>query len=331
MTPSVLKFKVTRAGLAALFNAQRTGVQAVFSHVAIGSGVLASGVRRGYQPSGQETQLAHEFLRAALGAGEKQADNTLLFGALLDGAGGGWIAEAGMMLSDGTLFAVWSEDPTVVQRAGDNGAPVYGAPLGYKTPGVVFALGAVVVFDGVDLQSLTLNIAGPLISVSWGGAPPLAENGVIFTGGRYRGVVATPTVIGVTREMTQAEIVAGAVSGNSTDNPYLGLAALNFLLTKITAVEPVPEWCGVGFLAAVLKRGPLAGTIDDGGELTPGTTVEGAQIGLMTGWGGDGLPTVGAALAGHWRIESASSVVIASGAEQTGNAFYRSYIARRVA
>ena len=129
-TPSTLKFKITKAGVAALFNSSNTGVAAEFSHVAIGDGVLAGSIRQGYQPTGDETQLAHEFARIGLGAGQKIGGNTLLFGAVFDGATSGWISEAGLFLADGTLFAVWSESPSVVQRYNDAGEAVFGSPLG---------------------------------------------------------------------------------------------------------------------------------------------------------------------------------------------------------
>lgn len=132
-----------------------------------------------------------------------------------------------------------------------------------------------------------------------------------YAGGKYGVAAATTANAGVVRLATTAEVAAGSGDG---------------VLTA-SAAHPTPEWCGVGFVGAVVQFGQLS----LGNELTPGSTIAGASIGLVTGWGGDGLPVHGAALSGNWRIESAAAVIIVAGAEQTGNIFYRSYIARRVA
>lgn len=62
---------------------------------------------------------------------------------------------------------------------------------------------------------------------------------------KYRGVIATTAALGVSRQITQAERVAGAVAaGSTTANPYLGLAEW---LALVALIPPAaPAWNGLG-------------------------------------------------------------------------------------
>jgi len=166
MTTPFLKFKVTAAGLAAVVSAQAGGLQASFSHVAVGFGVASGANGVGYQPTGDETALKNEFLRVALGSGQKPSATQIAFGATLDGDPQGWINEIGLFLSNGTLWAVWSEDPAVQQSVDPaTGAPVFGAPLGYKMRGIAYAFTALVTVQAFALDALQIILNGPPISL----------------------------------------------------------------------------------------------------------------------------------------------------------------------
>lgn len=112
---------ITRAGLAAVRNAQGTGVLATIDRIAIGRGVPFGASYAGYTPTGSEIALKGERTRVAL-----------LQGSQLGGVAGGDpigfrvlavvpplvsgtypVNEVGIILTDGTLLAVWS-DPALV-------------------------------------------------------------------------------------------------------------------------------------------------------------------------------------------------------------------------
>ncbi|WP_457798077.1 phage tail-collar fiber domain-containing protein [Methylocystis sp. S23] len=166
MTREAIKFKITAAGRAATASPP-SGLRAAFTHIAIGKGDAAKPAdAAGYQPTGDETALEREFMRAPLSAGSKPAPDQIAFTGQIDGNETGWIHEIGLFLDDGTLWAVWSEDSTVIQRYDEDNQPVYGAPLGYKALGVPFLLSAVVTVQDFDLDSIDIVVNGPPISVT---------------------------------------------------------------------------------------------------------------------------------------------------------------------
>ena len=104
---------LTRDGLRAVFRADHDGLQARISHIAFGDG--------GYAPTGAETALHNEHIRVPVAGGAWVGDFTIHMTALLDDGPSFWVREVGIVLSDGTLLAVWSHATT---------------PLVYKTAGV---------------------------------------------------------------------------------------------------------------------------------------------------------------------------------------------------
>jgi len=166
-TPA-LKFKITQAGLAAILKSANNGFAASFSQLAVGSGQTGTPNGTGYTPQGTEAALKNEFMRVPLGAGQKVNDLELLFGARLDGNATGWINEIGLFLDDGTLWALWSEDPTVIQRNDPvTGAPVYGAPLGYKSANIPYVIGAMILVDAIPLDALNIVVNAPSITIEF--------------------------------------------------------------------------------------------------------------------------------------------------------------------
>lgn len=104
---------LTRAGMRAVFNASRDGLSAKVSHLAFGDSA--------YSPTGDETALKSEKVRIPIAGGSWVGGFTVHMTGLLDAGPSFWIKECGMILSDGTLLAVWSDPAT---------------PLAYKTDGV---------------------------------------------------------------------------------------------------------------------------------------------------------------------------------------------------
>jgi hypothetical protein len=149
----VLSAKITRAGLTALFSADRAGLQLKLAHIAIGTGQA----NNGYAPTGFETALRGEFQRVAVGGGEAVGETEILVQALFDGAPKGWINEVGIFDEDGVLFALWSEP---------------NAPLAYKSPSVPLVVALTLAVSEIPAGSLTLMVGGPSVNITL--AAPLA-------------------------------------------------------------------------------------------------------------------------------------------------------------
>lgn len=110
---------ITRAGLAAVRNAQGTGLLATISEIRIGRGVNGPSGYVGYKPTGTETALRGEMARApilqgsTLGgvAGSDPIGFRVLaeFPPLAAGVTPYPINEVGFFLTDGTMLCVWSD------------------------------------------------------------------------------------------------------------------------------------------------------------------------------------------------------------------------------
>lgn len=92
---------VTQAGIEAAFSSN--GVALELTHVALGAAT--------YTPDTEQTSLVNEKERVQIVSGQKTAYNQLhletVFGAANEEY---WVQEMGFILSDGTLFAIWSND-----------------------------------------------------------------------------------------------------------------------------------------------------------------------------------------------------------------------------
>lgn len=91
---------ITKAGLAAILTATKTGLSAEISHIALGS--------QAYTPSAEQKTLRNEVARFPISSGEKLSSTLLHLTAVADGATAYWVREVGIFLKDGTLLAVWS-------------------------------------------------------------------------------------------------------------------------------------------------------------------------------------------------------------------------------
>lgn len=155
----VLEFEITDGGLSAAFNPTNTGLNMLFSHIALGTGLNG----QPYTPTGTETALKSEFMRRPVGSGERIASNEILLQALFDGNEVGVIREVGLFTSTGVLFALWSA-----------------APIGEKYAGVPYIFAESLVLDGINLDrfaagnvswiaggpNVNITIAGPFAQLS---------------------------------------------------------------------------------------------------------------------------------------------------------------------
>lgn len=113
---------LTRAGLAAVRNAQGTGLLATIDRIAIGRGLASGQSYIGYAPTGMETALKGEIARVPLlqgmPLGSVDGGDPIGFRVLavvppLAGGAPVPVNEVGILLTDGTMLAVWS-DPALV-------------------------------------------------------------------------------------------------------------------------------------------------------------------------------------------------------------------------
>jgi hypothetical protein len=168
----VIKAKITRAGLRALFNAQNNGLSLKLTHIAVGSGGLINGVA-GYTPTGNEIALTAEFARVAIGGGEYLADFEILVQAMFDGPAQGWVHELGVFTDTGVLFAIWSEKD---------------APLLFKTNGVPVITAMTLAVSEIPPDSLTVVVGAPSVNIVMAG--PFATLSAEIIRGHRLGITA---------------------------------------------------------------------------------------------------------------------------------------------
>lgn len=154
---TALPCRLTRAGLARVFNASKTGLAVTLSHIGLGRG--RAGATPGYMPSGQETALAQEVLRVPIGSGDQLDAGTIAVQALLEagalpaGQGAFMAFEMGLYLSDGTLFAIHADPAGPITWVSGNEALVFAASLA---------------LDEVPPGSVTWLAGGPSVNIMLG-------------------------------------------------------------------------------------------------------------------------------------------------------------------
>lgn len=143
---------ITKAGLAAILTATKTGLAAEIGYIALGS--------QAYTPSAEQKTLRNEVARFPISSGEKLSSTLLHLTAVADGTTAYWVREVGIFLTDGTLLAVWSH----LTEA-----------LAYKAANIDLLLAydlslAALPADSVTITStaagLNLTLAGPLAAIS---------------------------------------------------------------------------------------------------------------------------------------------------------------------
>ena len=91
---------ITKAGLAAIWRADNTGVAAEITHVVLGTA--------GYTPRNDQKSLQAQVAKYPIAGGERLSSTQIHLTAVADGEPAFWVREVGFLLSDGTLLAVWS-------------------------------------------------------------------------------------------------------------------------------------------------------------------------------------------------------------------------------
>ncbi|AWG87331.1 TPA: phage tail protein [Vibrio parahaemolyticus] len=136
---------ITTRGLAAVFNAQNTGLAAEITHIALGD--------NGRTPSKNEVGLVSEKMRIPIADGERIDDHQIHLTGLADGDKEFWVREIGFILSDGTMLAVWSDTN----------------PLAYKSAEVPLLLAFDLVLAALPANSVNIIGTGANLSLAaWG-------------------------------------------------------------------------------------------------------------------------------------------------------------------
>lgn len=91
---------ITKAGLAAIWRADSTGVAAEITHIVVGTS--------GYTPANTQTALRAQVAKYAISDGQRLSESLIHVTAVADDTKAFWVREVGFLLSDGTLLAIWS-------------------------------------------------------------------------------------------------------------------------------------------------------------------------------------------------------------------------------
>ncbi|MCE1058542.1 phage tail protein [Pseudomonas alloputida] len=91
---------ITKAGLAAIFTADNTGLSAKIGSIVLGTS--------GYTPDADQKSLVNQVAEYPIAGGERLSSTLLHVTALADDDRGFWVREIGFKLTNGTLLAVWS-------------------------------------------------------------------------------------------------------------------------------------------------------------------------------------------------------------------------------
>ena len=133
---------ITDAGLAAAFRADRTGLAAEITHIGIGS--------VGYNPSPEDTTLRNEVARFPIADAEMASPTQAHMTALDDTDRQYWVRSVGFYLSDGTLFAAYS-NPT--------------QPLAFKVAGNTYLHAYYLQLTAVPVGSVIVRSTGANLSL----------------------------------------------------------------------------------------------------------------------------------------------------------------------
>ncbi len=125
---------ITEQGFAALWRADASGLQLTLSHVALGDGT--------YTVTGQEIALKNECQRVAITEGSLLSSHEIALAICVQSDSAYWIGEIGLLLKDGTLFALWSNAKQ---------------PLAYKAPNVDLLLDCHLALEQLPSDAITFG------------------------------------------------------------------------------------------------------------------------------------------------------------------------------
>ncbi|MDG9890419.1 phage tail protein [Pseudomonas juntendi] len=145
---TALKPLITKAGLAAIWNATSTGLKAEIAYIGLGD--------QGFTPTVDQTTQRGLVAQYPVAGGEKLSSSLIHLTALADDGKAFWVRSVGFYLADGTLFAVWSStgDPLTFKPAAGDLLLAYDLSLE--------ALPADSVTIVSSATGLNLTLAGPL-------------------------------------------------------------------------------------------------------------------------------------------------------------------------
>lgn len=156
---------ITKAGLAAIWNATRTGLSAEITHIVLGTS--------GYTPSAEQKTLRTQAGKYPIAGGEQLSSTLLHLTAVADGASAFWVREVGFLLSDGTLLAVWSHASE---------------PLTYKAANEELLLAYDLALSALPVDSVTINTTPAGLSLTM--AAPFAQMATAAIAEQLRSVKA---------------------------------------------------------------------------------------------------------------------------------------------
>ncbi|KJK20357.1 phage tail protein [Pseudomonas sp. NPDC087612] len=139
---------ITKAGLAAIWRADNSGLAAEISHVVLGTS--------GYTPNAEQKSLKAQTAKYPISGGERLGNSQLHLTAVADGDRAFWVREVGFLLSDGTLLAVWSH-PTEALAYKPAGTDLL---LAYDLSLAALPANSVTIVSGAT--GLNLTLAAPL-------------------------------------------------------------------------------------------------------------------------------------------------------------------------
>lgn len=160
---TALKPLITKAGLAAIWNATSTGVKAEIAYIGLGS--------QGYTPTVDQKALRAEVVKYPISGGEKLSSSLIHLTALADDEKAFWVREVGIYLADGTLFAVWSSPDT---------------PLTYKAAGTELLMAYDLSLEALPADSVTIVSTATGLNLTL--AAPLAAQASALLADMMRGV-----------------------------------------------------------------------------------------------------------------------------------------------
>lgn len=185
---TALKPLITKAGLAAIWNATNTGVQAEIAHIGLGS--------QGYTPTFDQKALRAQVVKYPIAGGEKLSNSLIHLTALADDDKAFWVREVGIYFADGTLFAVWSSPDT---------------PLTYKAAGTELLMAYDLSLEALPADSVTIVSSAAGLNLTLAG--PLAAQSTALVAEMMRGVLQQDQLDVQGKQLR----VAGEVLSNLTE------------------------------------------------------------------------------------------------------------------
>ena len=226
---------ITELGLQRLMSAAQSDESVTITQVALGD--------VGWTPTASATELQHECYRTAISGTLRINDTQQHFTFIVQGTSEYWIKEIGLILDDGTLFAIWSDTAH---------------PLAWKAANVDFIFGYDLVLtelpsDNIVIEtSNTLNLA-PATQVYRGIlrlATPAEANALALDD-----VALTPATLPTASESQQG------IARFATQDEANDLAANNVAVTPATLPDTTETQKGINRLATQAEAN--AGTKND--------------------------------------------------------------------